>query len=158
MVTSSDAIRLHGAKVAAAITLLWLVGSLVLTIWLYALASSFVALPALVLIGAIAALPVSAWLGWWLGPLAIRSRKAFLRMVFWAVFLTDVELAVVASIGFAISTRHLEALLLAPLAFVLGLLIYGLPGLALAIPSAWWWEHVMRRTFPDSRTDEAGQS
>jgi hypothetical protein len=158
MVTSSvtsfePQVRKHGAKVAAAISALWIAGGVVVALWLNALRSGFVVVLAYVVVGAIAALPVSTWLGWRLAPLAVRSRKAFLRMTLWTVVLTDIELAVVAGFALAVITHSFGALLLAPLAVVMGLLIYGLPGLAIAIPSAWWWEHVLRSTFTSAEIE-----
>jgi hypothetical protein len=150
-------IRKRGALIAAAISLAWLTAGIIGSLWLDAIHSSFVLLPALVLIGAIAALPVSTGLGWRLAPRAVRSRKAFLPMIVWTILLTDVEIAAVASFAVAATTRQFQALLLAPLAVVFGLIIYGLPGLAIAIPSAWCWENVMRRTFSSPVPAGGGQ-
>ena len=159
MVTSSVVdfeaqIRRHGAKVAAAISVVWITVGIVGTLWLNALGSSLMGIPALMLAGGIAALPVSTWLGWRLAPRAVRSGKAFRRMTLWTVVLTDAEIAIGVTLGILLTSLRFEALLFLPLGFVIGLVIYGLPGLAMAIPSAWVWERAVRNTFPEATQDD----
>jgi hypothetical protein len=140
-------IKKRGAIVAGAISLAWIGVGTGGAVVLYGLGSGYYAAPAYVAIGALAALPVASALGWRLGPLAARSRSAFARMTFGVVVFTDVEIAVLwFGIG-GLVTGTPSALIYGLIAIPFGLLVFGLPGLAMAIPSAWYWEHVMRRTF-----------
>lgn len=147
----------QGAFLAAGISTAWLVGAVVLALALSAIGSSFVLIPVLVGIGAVAAMPVSFVLGWKLAMRAVRSRKAFWPMVGLTVLLTDIEIALVAGLGAVVLTGNLGGLLYTAIGIPYGLALYGLPGLAMAIPSAWFWEHRMRQTFnrsPDATPAE----
>ena len=157
-------IRKEGAILAATICLTWIsigvIGSVVLAV----VSSGFVAVPALIAVAGTVALPVFTWLGWRYAH-AAKTRKAFLPMTILGVLLTDLEivlsLLMVGLVAFVLdwlsvghSTMAADGLWLVPkalaaaaLLYAFGLLIFGLPGLLLAIPSAWFWEHDMRRTF-----------
>jgi hypothetical protein len=146
MVKTNGGIQEKGAWTAAAISSAWLVGGVVGALVLAALGSSLVIVPALVAIGALAALPVSFVLGWKLTPRAVTSRSAFWPMTLLSVLLTDLELAVVSGLLVGLMDRNaVTAVGWTVIAAGFGLVIYGLPGLALAIPSAWFWEHKMRQ-------------
>jgi hypothetical protein len=143
-------IRKRGAQVAAAICLVWLAAGAAAAVVLSALGSGYAAAPAAVALGGLAALPVASGLGWQLAPLAVGSRKAFLRMTIAVVLLTDLEIALGYAVLVAVFGNIGSAFFVAVIAIPVGLMIYGLPGLAMAIPSAWYWEHVMRRTVTNS--------
>lgn len=140
-------IQTRGAFLATRISMAWLAGSVVLALILWVINSQFVVVPVLVAIGAVAALPVSFVLGWLLAVRAVRSRTAFLPMVVLTVLLTDIEIGVVVGVAAVAMSGNLTGLAYTAIAIPFGLLFYGLPGLAIAVPSAWFWEHRMRRRF-----------
>jgi hypothetical protein len=149
-------IRKRGALIAALICVAWVLGGGVGWALLLPVNSAFAAVPVLVAIGGLAALPVSPWLGWKYAHDA-RSGKSFWRMTLWTVALSDLVVVVAfeALAAIAVLVNHDpnwvgDILLAIPVGLViysLGLVIFGLPGLLLAIPSCWYWEHAMRRRF-----------
>ena len=143
-------IRKRGALVAAAICLVWLAAGVVSAVVQFGVGSGYAAAPAAIGFAALAALPVASTLGWCLAPLGVQSRKAFLPMTIGVVLFTDLELTLGYAGLVAIFGNPGSALFVAVFAIPVGLAIFGLPGLAMAIPSAWYWEHVMRRTFTAS--------
>jgi hypothetical protein len=167
MVTSSATLdrelRPRGALLAAAICLAWIAAGGIGWALLLPINSAVAAVPALVGLGGLAALVPFTFLGWHYAPLAVTSRTTSLRMTTWVVLMSDlmVVLAALVAAASAALTNYVERSLVdlgvdifwgaatgvagGMLLYVLGLLIFGLPSLLLAIPSSLYWERVMRR-------------
>ena len=160
-------IRKRGAVLAAAICLAWIIGGGIGWLVLLPINSAVAAVPALVALGGLAALPGFTFLGWRYALRAIASRDAFLPMTALVVLISDlvvvgamiVAAAVAAITGFVeldlanMAAAALWGIVQAAIGcivlYVIGLLIFGLPGLLLAVPSSWYWEHRMRSAFSE---------
>lgn len=151
-----------GAILGASIALAWLLGSLAL-----ALAGSLLHIPAasipgwLGVVGSIAALPVAALLGALFAPRPLNGRRVVVPMSISATlgsaFAVSLAYGVVVAGAALVSSQ--DALLerigralagfffVVVISFPMGLLIFGLPGLAVSAVSAWLWARLMRRTF-----------
>lgn len=149
-------IRTRGALTAALICAAWVIVGVLGWALLVKFNSALGAVPALMALGGLAALPASSWLGWRYAHDA-RTGSSFWRMTGWTVLLSDlvVVVALEATAAIAVVVNHdpnwISGLLAAIpggiAIYIIGLLIFGLPGLILAIPSSWYWERAMRRAF-----------
>jgi hypothetical protein len=156
IVPSDRDVRNRGAIIAALICAAWTIGGAIGWLLLLPVNSTLAAVPALIAIAGLAALPASCWLGWRYAHDA-RTGHAFWRMTVLSVLLSDlvvvVTFEVLAAIAVLVNTdpNWLFGVVAAVpgglLIYSIGLLIFGLPGLILAIPSCWYWEYAMRRSF-----------
>lgn len=159
------------AMVAAAISMAWLIGGCAGWFALRVLGSDFEVVPGLIAVGGAVALLPSALLGRRYAPSAVETGRAFLPMAIWVVLLTDLEVVLAAflsaaavifvgfngyaaldpiTLGTNLFWDALRGVAGAVAIYLLGLLIFGLPGLAMGLPSAWFWQHRMRRKFTTS--------
>jgi hypothetical protein len=158
-------IRQKGAMVAAAISATWFLIAWLIWVALSPDESGLRNLVGLVAAGAALSLPPSALLGWNRAISAVRSTGQATKMSVGVVLLTDLEIVIgygIAVIVYAVTTNEVRdlwtlafngivgsllAVFFAVIVYLLGLLLFGIPGLVMAIPSALLWQRVMRRTF-----------
>lgn len=144
-------IRTRGALVAAAISFVWLLAGLALCL----VAPAMLGLVVVLLTPPLA---IAAGLGWLFGPkagAATRRRGLVAGMSVLVVALNDAAVSLcyamlqVTTYGNVRSgLEFLEGIAVWFLIYFLyGILFFGLPGLLLAVPSAFAWTNVMRGTF-----------
>jgi hypothetical protein len=154
--------RTAGAFTAATIALAWSAAAAPVALVLAIVDSEFVSVPALAIVGSVAAVPAAAFLGWHYAVDVGTGRSVVGRMSLLVVLLTDLLIFVawwlvsaVAIIAAKVATEPMIAIgegvlasaAFALLVFVVGLVIFGLPGLVMAVPSAWAWQKSMRRSL-----------
>jgi hypothetical protein len=164
--TDPSAIPRRGAALAAGISVAWLTVFVVLSGLLAFLMSDLRILPLLGAIGAAAAIPIAATLGWCFGGSFAINGGSVLWMTLLAVFGTAVFIATVfgVAVGASLAGQHwheglstavfhwLGGVLLGTTYYVaIGLLIFGLPGLVAALISSVVWHRLMRRRFSNAR-------
>jgi hypothetical protein len=105
----------------------------------------------LITAGSVVALATVPLIGWRLGRWAADARTTggpAIGLALATVVITD--LAVSAALALiAIVSAGLGAILLALVYFLYGFVIFGLPGFAMALPSAYLWARLMRAAWAD---------